>query len=159
MQSGQSGNRLRISGETKVVGHPFFYSNPSSSSLPFQPFSQLNVLSDSLLNGLKKKKWRVGRLLKSVSHSVMSDSLQTHGQQPTRLFCPQVFPGKNTGVGCHSLLQGIFQPRDRTWVSCFADRFFTIGATREAQQIPILSEIQLLRTYFKVSLRLGRASK
>ena len=38
-----------------MVGHPFFYSNPSSSSLPFQPFSQLNVLSDSLLNGLKKK--------------------------------------------------------------------------------------------------------
>ena len=38
-----------------MVGHPFFYSNPSSSSLPFQPFSQLNFLSDSLLNGLEKK--------------------------------------------------------------------------------------------------------
>ena len=63
-----------------MVGHPFFYSNPSLSSLPFQPFTQLNVLSDSLLNGLKKKKKsRAGRLLKSVSHSVMSDSLQTHG--------------------------------------------------------------------------------
>ena len=26
----------------------------------------------------------------------------------TRLFCPWNSPGKNTGVGCHALLQGIF---------------------------------------------------
>ena len=26
----------------------------------------------------------------------------------SRLLCPRNFPGKNTGVGCHSLLQGIF---------------------------------------------------
>ena len=26
----------------------------------------------------------------------------------TRLLCPWDFPGKNTGVGCHFLLQGIF---------------------------------------------------
>ena len=35
-------------------------------------------------------------------------SLRSHGLQPARLFCPQDFPGKNTGVGCHFLLQGIF---------------------------------------------------
>ena len=28
--------------------------------------------------------------------------------EPTRLLCPWDPPGKNTGVGCHSLLQGIF---------------------------------------------------
>ena len=27
---------------------------------------------------------------------------------PTRLLCPWDFPGKNTGAGCHFLLQGIF---------------------------------------------------
>ena len=27
---------------------------------------------------------------------------------PARLFCPWDSPGKNTGVGCHPLLQGIF---------------------------------------------------
>ena len=27
---------------------------------------------------------------------------------PTRLLCPWDSPGKNTGVGCHALLQGIF---------------------------------------------------
>ena len=38
--------------------------------------------------------------------SVMSDSVQPHGQQPTRLLRPQDSLGrKNTGVGCHSLLQ------------------------------------------------------
>ena len=37
----------------------------------------------------------------------MSDSVQPHGQQPTRLLCPQNSLGKNTGVGCHFLLQGI----------------------------------------------------
>ena len=43
-----------------------------------------------------------------VSHSVVSDSLGSHGLQTTRLLCPWDSPGKNTGVGCHSLLQGIF---------------------------------------------------
>ena len=35
----------------------------------------------------------------------MSDSLRPHGRQPTRLHCPWDSPGKNTGVGCHFLLQ------------------------------------------------------
>ena len=45
---------------------------------------------------------------KCVIHSVLSDSLQPHGLQPARLLCPWDSPGKNTGVGCHALLQGIF---------------------------------------------------
>ena len=35
----------------------------------------------------------------------MSDSVRPHRRQPTRLLCPWDFPGKNTGVGCHFLLQ------------------------------------------------------
>ena len=42
------------------------------------------------------------------SHSVMSNSLQPHGLQLARFLCPWDFPGKNTGVGFHFLLQGIF---------------------------------------------------
>ena len=34
--------------------------------------------------------------------------MQPRGLQPTRLLCPWNYPGKNTGGGCHSLLQGIF---------------------------------------------------
>ena len=37
--------------------------------------------------------------------SVMSDSVQPHRQQPTRHPRPWDSPGKNTGVGCHFLLQ------------------------------------------------------
>ena len=35
-------------------------------------------------------------------------TLRPHGLYPTRLLCPWDSPGKNTGVGSHSLLQGIF---------------------------------------------------
>ena len=35
----------------------------------------------------------------------MSDSVRPHRWQPTRLPSPWDFPGKNTGVGCHFLLQ------------------------------------------------------
>ena len=37
--------------------------------------------------------------------SVVSDSVRLHRQQPTRLRRPWDSPGKNTGVGCHFLLQ------------------------------------------------------
>ena len=63
--------------------------------------------------------WQVGSL--PLSHpggpetrcinkcrSVMSDSLRPHRLQPTRFLRPWDFPGNNTGVGCHFLLQEIF---------------------------------------------------
>ena len=39
---------------------------------------------------------------------VMSNSLQPQQLKPTRFHCPWDFPCKNTRVGCHYLLQGIF---------------------------------------------------
>ena len=42
----------------------------------------------------------------SVSYTVMSDSLRPHGLLPTRLLCPWDSPGKGTGMGCQSHLQG-----------------------------------------------------
>ena len=39
------------------------------------------------------------------SRLVVPDSLWPHRWQPTRLPCPWDSPGKNTGVGCHFLLQ------------------------------------------------------
>ena len=38
----------------------------------------------------------------------MFDSVRPYGLYPARLLCPWDSPGKNTGVGCHALLQGIF---------------------------------------------------
>ena len=40
--------------------------------------------------------------------SVVSDSLWPYGLLPARLLCLWDSPGKNTGGGCHALLQGIF---------------------------------------------------
>ena len=43
--------------------------------------------------------------------SVMSDTLRPHVLGPIRLLCLWDFPDKNTGVGSHLLLQGIFPPQ------------------------------------------------
>ena len=54
---------------------------------------------------------------------------------PARLLCPGNSPGQNTGVGSHSLLQGIFPTQDRAQVSCIADGFFTAWATQGSPRI------------------------
>ena len=46
------------------------------------------------------------------AHTLSSISLQAHGWQPTRLLCLGNFPGKNTGVGCHLILQGILPTQE-----------------------------------------------
>ena len=57
----------------------------------------------------------------------MSNSFPPYGQEATSLLCPWDSAGKNTGVGCHALLQGIFQHRNQTCdslhVSCIGRRF------------------------------------
>ena len=48
-----------------------------------------------------------------------------------RLLCPWDSSGKNTGAGCHVLLQEIFPTRDQTpisCVSCIAGGFFTTAS-------------------------------
>ena len=45
-------------------------------------------------------KWKVK--VKSLSRVRL---YRPHGLQPIRLLCPQDFPGKSTGVGCHFLLR------------------------------------------------------
>ena len=48
----------------------------------------------------------LGSESENVSHSAVPNSA-IHRLYPTRLLCPWNSPGKNTGVGCRSLLQGI----------------------------------------------------
>ena len=49
---------------------------------------------------INQRKWK-------WSPSVLSNSFRPHRLKSTRLLCPWDFPSKNTGVGCHFLLQGI----------------------------------------------------
>ena len=46
--------------------------------------------------------------VKSVSYSVVLDSLRPNGLWPAKLLCLWISPGKNIGIGCLFLLQGIF---------------------------------------------------
>ena len=54
--------------------------------------------------------------LKVLVAPVMSNSLWPMDCSPPSLLCPWDFPNINTGVGCHSLLQGSSWSRDQTWV-------------------------------------------
>ena len=55
-----------------------------------------------------------------------------HGLWPARFLCPWDCPGKNTGVGSCSLLQGIFWTQGLSPGLPNCRQFFTIWATREA---------------------------
>ena len=63
----------------------------------------------------------------SVTQSCVT--LWPHGLQPAKLLCPSHSPGKNTGMGCHFLLQGIFPAQGSNprllHISCIAGEFFT----------------------------------
>ena len=66
------------------------------------------ILGD-LQESLKRVSVRdVMLLLLLFSCLVVSHSLWPHGLHSARVLCPWDFPGKNTGVGSHILLQGIF---------------------------------------------------
>ena len=77
---------------------PHIYSLPSASlSCPANKktwYIPLNITNGMLL-----------LLLLLLNCSGVSDSVQPHRWQPTRLLCPQNSLGKNTGVGCHFLLR------------------------------------------------------
>ena len=77
------------------------------------------------------------------SECVHAKSLQScptlvrpYGLQPVRLLCPWDSPGKNTEVGCHTLLQGIFPTQGSNLcllcLPALAGGFFTTSATWEA---------------------------
>ena len=81
------------------------------------------IISGRMMNCLE------GCVVCMRAYSVVSNSLQPHVLQPTRLLCPWDFPGKYTGVGCHFLLQGIFPDPEIESVflssPCIASGFFT----------------------------------
>ena len=72
--------------------------------------------------------------------------------------CPWDFPGKNTGVGCHILLQGIFLITPTSFTSpALAGGFLTPGATWEAPVFFNLSTIDICSSTIPCSRRMHRA--
>ena len=78
------------------------------------------LFTPSILNNClwKNKNWEIITQL----HLTL---LQPHGLQPARFLCPWDFSGKNTGVACHFLLQGIFPTQEFNPFPRIAGRFFT----------------------------------
>ena len=72
---------------------------PLAPSDPFLSFASILILASQRLRKAEPS---------VCARSVVSDSLRPRGLQPASLFCPWGYPHKNTGVGCHFLLQGIF---------------------------------------------------
>ena len=127
-------------------------SGPFSPGLSTAEISNQQILKDKLrcnTVSLPKLSWRA-----EVAQSCLAlcDPMDC---SPPRLLAPWHFPGMNTGVGCHFLLQGIFPtqarilewvaisfsrgsspPRDHTRVSSIVGRRFTVWATREALSLP-----------------------
>ena len=76
---------------------------------PWKLWEKKTFLRNTSSHALLWEEWNCHLLVACVRVcSVMSDSLWPHGLEPDRPFCPWDSPGKNTGVGCHFLLQGIF---------------------------------------------------
>ena len=65
-------------------------------------------LRRTLVVALRAHQDKPGCVCSVLSCSVVSDSVRPYGWWPTRLLCPWDSPGRNTGVGCHFLLQGVF---------------------------------------------------
>ena len=69
--------------------------------------------------------------------------LPPHGLQPVRLLCPWDFPGKNTGMGCHFFLRGIFLTQGSSHVFCLASRSFTTEPLQKRSPKPSLAVLFL----------------
>ena len=75
--------------------------------------------------------------------------------EPTRLLCPWDSPGKNTGVGCHFLLQGIFLMQGSNHVSCIGRQVLYHWTTWEAPFSKVCLLLMLYRADF--DLQIGRS--
>ena len=103
-----------LPGNLAVPGVPFTYSL-STNLIILQSFTQMLLLQTAVWLGCDGV-WALSALFTScvalstldfaaAVTSVVSDSVRLHRRQPTRLPRPWDPPGKNTGVGCHFLLQ------------------------------------------------------
>ena len=80
---------------------------------------------------LPQPQWRHAHL-QSVSHSVVSDSLWSHGHSPLGSSVHGILQARIPEWVAISFPRGSSQSSDQTWVSHIADRLFTNWATREA---------------------------
>ena len=80
--------------------------------------------------------------------------LQPHGLQPARLLCSWDSPGKNTGVGCHFLLQGIVPTQELNpgFLHCRQILYqLSYKGSLEVSEVKWLSRVPLFATPWTVA--------
>ena len=82
-----------------------------------------------------------------LNRSAVSDSLQSHGLQPARLFCPWDFPGKNTGVGCHPFPGDLPDPGIKPTSPALAGRFFTTAPPGKHVTASLFGVVNVMYVY------------
>ena len=75
-----------------------------------------------------------------LSHSSYVWLLQPYGLQPARFLCPCDFPGKNTGMGCHSLLQELVPTQGSNPHPLYCRWFLYCWAAKGAQARPSVAK-------------------
>ena len=95
-------------GSTLHVAYPWIPEAGTLSQASLHPFPEhLSILLCTCIEHfsscLQHLRWTCSCCCQVAS--VVSNSVRPQRQQPTRLPCPWDSPGKNTGVGCHFLLQ------------------------------------------------------
>ena len=100
------------------------------------------ISSPSQVLGVKFQQLNLGES-ESVSHSVVSDTLQTHVQTHGQVLLSMEFSRQEYWWVAISFSKESSWPRDQTRVSCIAGRFFTIWATRDTYQ-HIIQKIKYL---------------
>ena len=98
-----SSRMLLLNNSCKITLHPVLGRTEGKSSA----MGRINVTCYKA-----SFKYRTRNEVVFVCCSIVPDALQPHGLHPTRLLCPWDFPGKDTGVGCHFLLQEIFPAQE-----------------------------------------------
>ena len=121
------------------IGYSEFFPCPallSLLSLPREPFLQLITGTRTPASGSASREIDLSKLYANLPWK--SESGPSCLTLCNPMFCSPSgssvlgdSPGKNTGVACHSRLQGSSWPRDQTQVACIVSRFFTVWATRE----------------------------
>ena len=79
---------------------------PRARVCPPMPYATASFLQEHACFSVCEEVSAVVRGVAAAGKSLQScPTLRPHSRQPTRLPCPWDSPGKNTGVGCHFLLQ------------------------------------------------------
>ena len=79
-----------------------------------------------------------------------TNSLQAQNLQSTRVLCPWNFPDKNTGVGCHFLLQGISSTQGSDSHLLHCKQILSHCAIWEAQGKWLHIKTKIIKFYFKI---------